>query len=188
MGTAKEHRDLRDVAFALSRAQIIDDYLEQISLETIESIHFERILPSHWEIVHPVWRLHQKRRGFNISLNWLQMRNKRRDKLDVSIWCGNALCGLFLAKISRNKVTVALRYLESNPYENPLAGLMIPIGLILAESFAEVYEISEVLISRPDKGLVERYREQGYELCEADSRREKRGCKIRAKVLIKKLS
>ena len=105
----------------------------------------------------------------------------------MSIWCGEHLCGMFLAKLSRKRVNVALRFLESNPNETPLSGYMIPIGLIIAESFARAYGAMEVMVSQPDRLLIPLYREQGYYLTAADQSRERRSCNIRAKVLVKKL-
>ncbi|MDR6299321.1 hypothetical protein [Pantoea dispersa] len=153
----------------------------------VSGIRFDRITSDVWPIVHPAWRQHRDRLHFNIDFNWLRQRNKRRDKLDVSIWCGDILCGLFLAKLSRKRINVALRYLESNPFYHPLQDNMISLGLIIAESFARAYEAHTVMVSQPARGLVWRYREAGYELSDADLSREKRGHKYRAKVLIKRI-
>jgi len=43
------------------------------------------------------------------------------------------------------------------------------------------------MVSQPDRALVPLYRSQGYKLSAADENREKRGCKIRAKVLVKRM-
>ena len=138
--------------------------------------------------MHPAWRNHPDRQHLSIDFNWLRQRNKRRDKLDVSIWCGETLCGMFLAKLSRKRINVALRYLESNPFPHPLADNMISLGLIIAESFALAYGAHTVMVSQPDKTLVQLYRLKGYELTAADLSREKRGLKYRAKVLVKRLA
>lgn len=183
MGTAQEHREKREYALTIAYERIVDEFLAAIPV--VQSILLERIESDHWSIVHPAWRNHPDRIDLRIDFNWLRQRNKRRDKLDVSIWCGDVLCGLFLAKLSRRRINVALRYLESNPYPNPLLGYMIPIGLIIAESFAFAYEAKEVAVCQPDKYLIPLYRERGYQLNAADSSREKRKCDIRAKVLVK---
>ncbi|MDH1089051.1 hypothetical protein N5C79_21350 [Pantoea brenneri] len=185
MGTAQEHREKREYALSLAYERIVGEFLTAVPV--IESIWFERIEPDHWSIVHPAWRAHPDRKDLRIDFNWLRQRNKRRDKLDVSIWCGDDLCGLFLAKLSRKRINVALRFLESNPYPNPLLGYMLPIGLIIAESFAFAYEAKEVAVTQPDKSLVPLYRQRGYQLNAADLSREKRKCDIRAKVLVKKV-
>lgn len=185
MGTPQEHREKREYALSIAYERIVDEFLADIPV--IERILLERIEPDHWSIVHPAWRNHPDRAGMRIEINWLRLRNKRRDKLDVSIWCDDKLCGMFLAKLSRKRINVALRYLESNPYPNPLLGYMLPIGLIIAESFAIAYEAQEVAVSQPDKLLVHLYRQRGYELNAADKSREKRKCDIRAKVLVKKV-
>lgn len=185
MGTPQEHREKREYALSIAYERIVDEFLADIPV--IERIMLERIEPDHWSIVHPAWRNHPDRIGLRIDLNWLRQRNKRRDKLDVSIWCDDKLCGMFLAKLSRKRINVALRYLESSPYPNPLLGYMLPIGLIIAESFAIAYEAKEVAVSQPDKPLVALYRQRGYELNAADQSREKRKCDIRAKVLVKKV-
>ncbi|EPE4835626.1 TPA: hypothetical protein ACSTJZ_001151 [Serratia fonticola] len=184
MGTAQEHRDKREVALNLANDGFVDAFLGVLP---VEDISLERIGQEHWSIVHPAWRNHPDRQHLKINFNWLRQRNKRRDKLDVSIWCGEHLCGLFLAKLSRRRINVALRFLESNPSSTPLSGYMIPIGLIIAESFARAYGAKEVMVSQPDKPLVPLYREQGFELIQADQSRERRSCNVRAKVLVKKL-
>lgn len=185
MGTAKEHRDIRERAIEGVMLTITEKY---VGVLPVEDILLERIEADHWAIVHPSWRNHPARKAFSIDFNWLRQRNKRRDKIDVSIWCGDTLCGLFLAKLSRKRINVALRFLESNPHEHPLAGYMIPIGLDIAESFARQYGARDVMVSRPAKDLVPLYREWGYELDAADLSREKRNCKTRAKVLIKTMN
>lgn len=185
MGTAQEHRDKREVALNLAYDGFVDAFLDILP---VDDISLERIGPEHWSIVHPAWRNHPDRQHLNMDFNWLRQRNKRRDKLDASIWCDGQLCGLFLAKLSRRRVNVALRFLEGNPYLTPLSGYMIPIGLIIAESFARAYGAKEVMVSQPDKQLVSLYREQGFELTQADLSRERRSCNIRAKVLVKKLT
>lgn len=120
----------------------------------VDDISLERIGHEHWSIVYHAWRNHPDRQHLNIDFNWLRQRNKRRDELDASIWYDGHLFGLFLAKLSRRRVNAALRYLEANPYSTPLSGYMIPIGLIIAESFARAYGAKEVMVSQPDKQLV----------------------------------
>lgn len=184
MGTAKEHREIRELALELAKVGFVDSYFGELP---VEDIILDRIRAEMWEIVHPNWREHPVRRHLKIDFNWLQQRNRRRDKLDVSIWCGGVLCGLFLAKLSRKRINVALRFLESNPNITPLSGYIIPLGIIIAESFARAYGSKEVMISQPNKELVYLYREQGYNLIPADQSREQRSCKIRAKVLVKRM-
>jgi len=185
MAGAAEHRHFRDVALNLAKTQIILDFGTIVQPDLLA---LERIKPSDWQIVHPAWREHPARRHLKIDFNWLKQRNKRRDKLDVSIWYQGTLCGLFLAKLSRRRISVALRFLESNPFPHGLAGLMIPIGLTIAENFGLVYGAPQVMISHPERNLVQMYRGQGYELIAADLDREKRGCQVRAKLMIKMLS
>ncbi|MEI7065299.1 hypothetical protein WCU84_16760 [Dickeya chrysanthemi] len=185
MGTAQEHREKREIALSLANAGFVEAFLGVLP---IDDILLDRIVPEHWSMVNPAWRNHPERKHLKVDFNWLRQRNKRRDKLDASIWCGEHLCGLFLAKLSRKRINVALRFLESNPNETPLSGYMIPIGLIIAESFARAYGAKEVMVSQPDKLLIPLYREQGFELIPADQSRERRSCNIRAKVLVKKLT
>lgn len=185
MGTAQEHRDIRERALARATLTIAEKFVGELP---VEHIQLERIEPGHWAIIHPAWRLHPDRKAFDIDFNWLQKRNKRRDKVDVSIWCGDELCGMFLAKLSRRRINFALRFLESSPFPHPLEGYMIPIGLFIAEAFAYEYGVHQVMVSRPAKSLVPLYRDWGYELDAADLSREKRNCNTRAKALTKKMN
>lgn len=184
MATAHEHFIIREAALAIAVVRIEDDFGDSVP---VSEIQLDRIVAADWQSVHPAWRLHPSRRHLGITLNWLQQRNRRRDKLDVAIRCGDMLCGLFLARLSRRRIAVTLRFLESNPFPHPLQDRMIPLGIIIAESFAEAYGAREVMISQPDRGLVSAYRREGYELTAADRSRERRGCRIRAKVLIRRL-
>ena len=180
MRTPREHFAIREEALTLATTQIA------IQLQLI-NINFERIKETEWELVRHAWRRHPVRKGLKIEFNWLAHRNKRRDKLDVSIWSQGVLCGLFLAKLSRKSINVALRYLESNPYCHPLSGKVIPVGLIIAESFAVSYGAYQVMVCRPERHLIKYYRSFGYELNDADLQRERRNFKIRANSLVKKL-
>ena len=83
------------------------------------------------------------------------------------------------------RIAVTLRFLASSPFTTPLSDYMVPVGLTVAESFAVAYGASEVTIGQPDRNLIAAYRREGNRLVAADRSREKRGCPIRAKSLIK---
>nr|DAY63469.1 MAG TPA: hypothetical protein [Caudoviricetes sp.] len=129
------------------------------------------------------WRLPEKRHY--IDINWNQERRNQTKRIDVSIRCRDFLCGLMLGRRSKKRLCITLRYLEGNPYDHPLKGFVMPIALIIAESFADAYGIRQVNISRPDKQLIERYESFGYSLNAADKARVKRNNLPRAKLLTK---
>ncbi|WP_199634712.1 hypothetical protein JEM67_17930 [Serratia sp. PAMC26656] len=129
------------------------------------------------------WRQHGKRQ--EIDLEWWRERRNQTKRIDVSIRCRHFLCGLMLARRSRQRLCVTLRYLEGNPNAHPLKGFVMPIALIIAESFAMEYDISQVNISRPAKELIKRYQSFGYALDATDKNRVKRNNKPRAKLMIK---
>lgn len=184
MATLQEHRQKRAQALALAILTIDDNFGDVLP---VHAIRLEKIVPDDWAVVHPAWRQHPDRALLGIDFNWLARRVQNRDKIDVGIWCGDELCGLIFARVSRRRINVTLRYLESNPFLNPLSGYLLPLGMIVAESFAEAYGARTVMVSQPDRALVPLYRSQGYKLSAADESREKRGCKIRAKVLVKRM-
>lgn len=129
------------------------------------------------------WRQNVKRE--EINLEWWRERHNQTKRIDVSIRCRDFLCGLMLARRSRQRLCVNFRYLEGNPNSHPLKGFVMPIALIIAESFAKEYDISQVNISRPSKGLIERYQSFGYALDATDKNRIKRNNKPRAKLMTK---
>ncbi|BBS53173.1 hypothetical protein RUW70_24285 [Klebsiella pneumoniae] len=131
------------------------------------------------------WRLPEKRQY--IDFNWNQERRNQTKRIDVSIRCRDFLCGLMLGRRSKNRLCITLRYLEGNPHNHPLKGFVMPIALIISESFADAYGIRQVNISRPDKKLIERYASFGYSLNAADKARVKRNNSPRAKLLTKLL-
>lgn len=182
MATLQEHRQKRALALAILT---IDDNFGHVL--PVNLIRLDKIVPDDWAIVHPAWRQHPNRAFLGIDFNWLARRVQNRDKIDVGIWCGDELCGLLFARVSRRRINVTLRYLESNSFPNPLSGYLLPVGMIVAESFAEAYGAQAVMVRQPDRALVPLYRSQGYKLSAADENREKRGCKIRAKVLVKRV-
>lgn len=184
MATLQEHRQKRAQALALAILTIDDNFGHVLP---VNLIRLDKMVPDDWAIVHPAWRQHPDRAFLGIDFNWLARRVQNRDKIDVGIWCGDELCGLLFARVSRRRINVTLRYLESNPFPNPLSGYLLPVGMIVAESFAEAYGAQTVMVSQPDRALVPLYRSQGYKLSAADENREKRGCKIRAKVLVKRM-
>ncbi|MBP2171671.1 hypothetical protein J2125_004967 [Erwinia toletana] len=182
MATEKEHLERREIALALARVQIAIVFGDVLPVDDVELAH---ITPADCERVRLSWRSHPERQ--KITFNWLRHHNKRRDRLDVTIHCLGELCGIMLARHSRRRINVNLRYVESSPYPHPLAGYILPVALIIAESFADAYGAMQVTVSQPDRALVPHYRQQGYELTAADRSREKRGCPIRAKILVKTL-
>ncbi|HAT2179294.1 hypothetical protein [Raoultella planticola] len=129
------------------------------------------------------WRRPEKRQY--IDFNWNQERRNQTKRIDVSIRCRDFLCGLMLGRRSKNRLCITLRYLEGNPHNHPLKGFVMPIALIISESFADAYGIRQVNISRPDKKLIERYASFGYSLNAADKARVKRNNSPRAKLLTK---
>ncbi|HGH7465998.1 TPA: hypothetical protein ACG71I_002445 [Klebsiella pneumoniae] len=131
------------------------------------------------------WRLPEKRQY--IDFNWNQERRNQTKRIDVSIRCRDFLCGLMLGRRSKNRLCITLRYLEGNPHNHPSKGFVMPIALIISESFADAYGIRQVNISRPDKKLIERYASFGYSLNAADKARVKRNNSPRAKLLTKLL-
>ncbi|MFZ4833642.1 hypothetical protein [Rouxiella sp. Mn2063] len=186
MTSSSEHLIKRQLALGLAKVQIVKVLGGIIKPEgTAENVDFDKINHLHCKEVNNKWRTSIARQG--ITLNWHKKIIKRREKIDVSIHCNGFLCGLMLAQYSRNKINVNLRLLEGCPYpkENPLLGNLIPIALIVAEQFALAYAALQVTISNPEKGLISRYRQYGYELIPKDRDRERRNCPIRGKLLIK---
>lgn len=170
------------------RASAFDNALITITTDfghilPIDKIKLDRIYYEDAQEVINNWRKCNKRDW--IEFDWSQERSRQTKRIDVTIRCCDILCGLMLAKRSKKRLCVTLRYLEGNPNKHPLSGYILPIALIIAESFAYEYNIKQVCISRPAKGLISQYTAQGYELNPADKARQKRNNKPRAKLMSK---
>lgn len=177
-----------ELTHELNYTRAISDSLLSITAQfsselPVEDIKLGHIYYDDAEEVSREWRKTEKRDW--ISLNWNQEKSNQTRRIDVSIRCRSFLCGLMLGRRSKKRLCVTLRYLEGNPHDHPLKGFVMPIALIIAESFAEVYNISQVNISRPDKNLIERYQSFGYALSAVDKNRVKRNNNPRAKLLTK---
>ncbi|MEB7587900.1 hypothetical protein NGC36_21780 [Serratia rubidaea] len=149
----------------------------------VDEIILDHIYYDDSEEANRNWRLPEKRQY--IDFNWNQERRKQTKRIDVSIRCQDFLCGLMLGRRSKNRLCITLRYLEGNPNDHPLKGFVMPIALIISESFADAYGIKQINISRPDKNLINRYESYGYSLNAADKARVKRKNLPRAKLLTK---
>lgn len=152
----------------------------------VSEIKLDRIYYEDSQEVINNWRKSNKRDW--IEFDWSHTRSRQTKRIDITIRCCDILCGLMLAKRSKKRLNVTLRYLEGNPNEHPLSGYILPIALIIAESFASEYNIQQVCISRPAKGLIAQYMAQGYELTSTDKARQKRNNKPRAKLMSKILN
>lgn len=177
------HELIRETALADAMVTIATDFGHILP---VDEIILDRIYYEDSQEVIRAWRMPQKRSW--IEFNWARERSHQTKRIDVTIRCRHFLCGLMLAKRSRKKLCVTLRYLEGNPYNHPLSGYVLPIALIIAESFAVAYNIKQVCVSRPAKGLINHYITQGYELSPADKARLKRSGQPRAKLMTKELS
>ncbi|CAH0303689.1 hypothetical protein SRABI13_04479 [Erwinia aphidicola] len=187
MATASEHRKLRDMALILARARISTELSHKIPDGAAFDIILERLDMTHADFVKDHWRTVTSRERVNI--NWTGHRIRHRDKLDVSIMCRGVLCGVLLARHSRRRVNVNLRFLEGNPFvkANPIKGYVMAVALIVTESFALAYRARTVSISSPETVLIPRYRSYQYQLTKQDESREIRGLPVRGDLLVKRL-
>ncbi|CAM2925498.1 hypothetical protein APT15_09740 [Escherichia coli] len=167
-------------ALAEAKISITKEFSHLLPVDEIELGH---IYYEDSEEARLEWRKTEKRDW--ISFDWSLEKSNQTKRIDVSIRCRNFLCGLMLGRRSKRRLCITLRYLEGNPHAHPLKGFVMPIALIIAESFAEVYGINQVNISRPEKKLLDRYQSYGYTLNSADKERVKRNNRPRAKLLTK---
>lgn len=177
------HEMVRIQAVAEAIIRIAKDFGSKLPVDEIE---LDRMYYEDSEEVSSQWRLPVHRDW--IELDWWQLRRSQANRIDVTIRCRRFLCGLMLARRSRNRFCITLRYLEGNPAKHPLSGYVLPITLIVAESFADAYKIRQVCVSRPEKSLIPVYVSHGYELSATDKERQKRNSQPRAKLISKTLS
>lgn len=178
-----DHALIRTQALSRATMAILREFEEVVP--AVASIEFSDIQLRDTQEVTKSWRRPSHRNW--IRFNWWDERNYQTRRIDVSIRCQDFLCGLMLARRSKSKLCVTLRYLEGNPYPHPLSGYVLPIALIVAESFAHEYKIRNVYVSRPEKGLVDKYASRGYEYNATDKNRIKRKNKPRVKLMVKEI-
>jgi len=167
---------------AQARVNIVEEFDGKLPVDEIELGH---IYYDDAEEVRLKWRLTYARSWIN--LDWASVRKSQKRRIDVSIRCRDSLCGLMLAQRSNKKLCVTLRYLEGNPNPHPLKGYVLALAMIIAETFAEADNIRQVCVSRPEKGLIDKYESLGYELNATDKERIRRNGKPRAKLMTKRL-
>jgi hypothetical protein len=182
-----EHQKVRRMALLKARLTVISRMGNKIPASVLSGLSFEHITDEHCQEVHVVWRKHPSLADARITLVWQREMNKRRRKIDVSILVHGRLCGLMLARLSRRRINVTLRYLEGNPnpWRNRLKGNIMEIALIVLESFAQAYGATQISITQPDMALIPRYRQFGYRLTVRDADRERRKLPIRGDRLVR---
>lgn len=136
-----------------------------------------------------LWRLHPNCRA---TWNWRQLMRKFHrtpKRMDVSFYCGDVLCGLMIATISKTRVNVNIVYVEASPDpQHPLKSVFLPVALYQAELFAATLGATHVSVSNPLPGVIDLYLDLAYERISNDRKRMRRGSPPRDKLLVKAVS
>lgn len=96
----------------------------------------------------------------NPEFDWVEVfrRHNDPDRLDISIWVGERLCGLALGITTANALN--LMFLEGDSREDcPLTGLRIPIFLDIATNYTQDRGKSELRVWPLNDTLAELYRD-----------------------------
>jgi hypothetical protein len=110
--------------------------------------------------------------------NWEELRASYQNepkRLEVAIWAGDQLCGLILGRMSTGRNFVSIEYVEGYDGEHPFGGKILGYADIAGIAFADQvsgrveqepgnWAARKVRIVNPAEGLVEKYRELGYEI------------------------
>ncbi|MBW5416244.1 hypothetical protein [Pseudomonas sp. MAG002Y] len=123
--------------------------------------------------------------------NWravLKAEKKKPKRIEVSFHVNGTLCGLMLARFSKRRISINVRFIEASPDpSHPLRQKFLPASLLFAELFAAAIGATYVHVSKPVEALVPKYRKLGYDLDSADKARERKGFKPRCLLLTKRL-
>lgn len=133
-----------------------------------------------------LWRQHP---DCQVTWAWRElMRRFRRTakRMDASFYCGDQLCGLMVATISRSRVNVNVMYVEAAPDPgHPLKKIFLGVAMFHAELFAASLGATHVSVSNPLPQVVDYYLRLGYERIFNDRKRLARGGTARDKLLVK---
>jgi len=133
-----------------------------------------------------LWRRHPRCRA---TWNWRELMRKFHrtpKRMDVSFYCGDVLCGLMVATISKARVNVNVMYVEASPDpQHPLKSIFLGVALYQAELFAAALGATHVSVSNPLPAVVGYYLGLGYDRISNDRKRIARGGEPRDKLLIK---
>lgn len=123
--------------------------------------------------------------------DWRELMRKLRrtpKRLDVSFYCGETLCGLMVATISKSRVNVNVLYVEAAPDPaHPLKAKFLSVAIYVAELFAAWLNATHVSVSNPLVPVVDYYLDLGYRRTARDRKRMDKGRSPRDKLLIKDL-
>lgn len=90
------------------------------------------------------------------EFDWLKVRHsfgKNPDRLDVAIWAGDRLSGLFLATLAGESVT--LRFVEGDPRKDcPLVGKRLLIALDAAVNYTQINGRYELRVEPINEKLI----------------------------------
>lgn len=106
----------------------------------------------------------EKWRGRRVDWDWRHFARKYVNspaRVEFALWCGSALCGLALGKISKGRQIVRVDFTEANPGAHPLKGFVLLHVAAVARVFAEAYTARSVRFFRPLAGARMRYEAMG---------------------------
>jgi len=83
--------------------------------------------------------------------------------LDLAIWSGQKLCGLCYATPRKSTICIKIVLLQSHPdRSHPLRGLIAPMALLAADTYARIIGCNEIEIQEPDPNVVPYYQKLGF--------------------------
>lgn len=166
-----------EIAFPLIAPVLSQRAGVEISLGSIEEAEI---------LATELWRQHP---ACQVTWGWRElMRRIRRTakRMDASFYCGDQLCGLMVATISRSRVNVNVMYVEASPDpEHPLKKVFLGVAMFHAELFAASLGATHVSVSNPLPLVVDYYLRLGYGRIFNDRKRMARGSPPRDKLLVK---
>lgn len=136
-----------------------------------------------------LWRYHPNWMG---SWDWRVVLKKERKsfkRFEVAFYCDGTLCGLLVARVSKNRVNVNVKNIEGNPDpQHPLKSKLLQVALLQIELYAVAIQATMVSIDKPLAEIAGLYIQLGYEPTYSDRSKLQRGLPPRYDQLIKRLS
>ncbi|MDP1979153.1 hypothetical protein [Undibacterium sp.] len=113
-----------------------------------------------WRLAYSATNAH-KMPGWDWHLEWKKARGRPR-LVQLAIWDEQKLYALAIGRVSKGRINATLHFIEADPWKDsnlPKAGKIFARYL---EAVGYLARCREIILDRPNKNLIEYYKELGF--------------------------
>ena len=149
--TGLKHQLLKSRARASASSVLANALPSPVAFKPIDSLVLE-VLNDWGDEVHFLWE--------EVPI-W---KAKEPWSFDVSIWCGQQLCGLCFANPNQSRLRTRIVRLEGKPdSQHPLKNRIAALAMIAVEQYARAVGSQWLEIQEPAPGALKVYHELGFQ-------------------------